>query len=201
MTDNLWFAALLRQHEQDLILYRRAHENFANRALHWILIPCETAGFLLMLAIVFRKLNDWERMPPHDDDDKKSNYNSNSPGPIVFASLAWTLGILSLVLYVHDDDDHNERNKDDPSNTFHSLGWGILACAFHVSLVPICNDIIRTVGMARSALLAGLVWTLAWGLQVGVGHYCWEKNQPNVANLDEVSYLAMLSSVVIAWKS
>jgi uncharacterized membrane protein YGL010W len=45
------------------------------------------------------------------------------------------------------------------------------------------------------------VWTIAWALQVGVGHWIWEGNDPNIADLQSVSLLAMCQSVLIAWSS
>jgi hypothetical protein len=47
-----------------------------------------------------------------------------------------------------------------------------------------------------------ICWTLAWSVQVGIGHWILERNQPNVAaNLNDVSYIAMCQSVLIAWSS
>jgi hypothetical protein len=64
-----------------------------------------------------------------------------------------------------------------------------------------------TVELTRSSegtflvMLALVTWTLAWAIQVGVGHFMFEKNKPNVANMKDVSYLAMALSVLIAWSS
>lgn len=54
-------------------------------------------------------------------------------------------------------------------------------------------------------VVAIVSWTVAWALQVGVGHWMWEQNQPNVVDQNRmgsaVSYLAVTTSVLIAWSS
>ena len=45
------------------------------------------------------------------------------------------------------------------------------------------------------------LWTLAWTIQVGIGHFIIEKNVPNIATFNEVSYLAIGLSVLVAWTS
>ena len=46
-----------------------------------------------------------------------------------------------------------------------------------------------------------LLWTLSWVLQVGLGHYLIEGNQPNLASPSDVSTLSVVTSVLLAWKS
>ena len=48
-----------------------------------------------------------------------------------------------------------------------------------------------------------MAWTVAWTLQIVVGHWVWEQNRPNVSpsTFNQVSYLAMCQSVLIAWSS
>ena len=48
-----------------------------------------------------------------------------------------------------------------------------------------------------------MAWIVSWTLQIFVGHWMWEQNRPNISpsTVNEVSYLAMCQSVLIAWSS
>ena len=101
---------------------------------------------------------------------------------VVAASVGFGIGLLALVLSM------NKR-----------VGWACLL--FHILVVFVCNMLVQTLGQFATILLALLAWSLAWILQVGVGHWVWEKNQPNVASPDSVSMLSVCESVLIAWSS
>ena len=81
----------------------------------------------------------------------------------------------------------------------------LVGCAcwcFHALALAVCRQTLVSVGSNLGVFVVALVaWTVAWALQVGVGHWVLEKNQPNVADMGTVSYLAMVQSVLIAWSS
>ena len=95
--------------------------------------------------------------------------------------------------------------------------WIGVACViFHVFAVLSCYYLVLAVQETttrttdtdtycqETVLLTSIgvgTWTAAWVFQVGAGHWICEQNQPNVANMDEVSWLAMVQSVLIAWSS
>lgn len=152
-----------QQHLIDLQVYRMAHLEWRNRALHWFLIPIECwSALLLSMALL---------------------------SPLVTVLLGLVLGVLSLMI------------ATDPVR-------GGCCLVFHVLAIALCflvsDSIVETGHMSRRfwlCLIAAIFWIIAWVLQVGVGHWMWERNQPNVANINTVSYLAMCQSVLIAWSS
>ena len=147
------------QHILDLNVYRRAHQNWYNRVLHWILIPLECWSALCFCMILLS-------LP-------------------IGAMISILLGIQSLFLST-------------------KLWIGIITFLFH--LWTIVTYIILRQYLADDSyillLLILIVWVIAWTLQIVIGHWICEKNQPNIANKDDnVSYLAMCQSVLIAWSS
>jgi uncharacterized membrane protein YGL010W len=155
---------LQAQHAADLRIYRGAHTDRYNRAMHWILIPVETTSFLLLTCTLLRSLHI-----PHSD--------------IVVASIGWTLGLVAV------------------SITSHRL-VGLACLIGHVGAAAWVNQTVRRFSSRKTLWVLGIVaWTLAWALQVGLGHWIWEGNNPNVANMSQVSWLALTQSVLIAWSS
>ena len=77
---------------------------------------------------------------------------------------------------------------------------GVTAFVFHLIAIWICW-VVQSWGTAFALEIAGGSWIIAWTLQVGIGHWMWEKNQPNISNTAQVSYLAMCQSILIAWSS
>ena len=78
---------------------------------------------------------------------------------------------------------------------------GMATFLFHVASLVLIHQIQEMYCPMEAFGIATTAWTLAWALQVGVGHWMIEKNQPNVANVQNVSYLALVQSVLIAWSS
>lgn len=104
----------------------------------------------------------------------------------IFPIIGWFLGLLSLLL----------------AGPNHVM-IGLAACLFHVVIGTVST---RLSGAKQKKVLLivtiTIVWTIAWSLQVGVGHNLLEGNQPNlIANMQQVSYLSMATSVLVAWKS
>jgi uncharacterized membrane protein YGL010W len=51
-------------------------------------------------------------------------------------------------------------------------------------------------------IIATISWCISWIIQVGIGHFYFEGNLPNIISKDDannVSYLSMCQSVLIAW--
>ena len=78
---------------------------------------------------------------------------------------------------------------------------GISAAFFHLFASVTANAFVARCSHSKFIALgfSTASWTFAWATQVGIGHFIMEKNQPNVANVKEVSGLAMALSVLIAW--
>ena len=101
-------------------------------------------------------------------------------------AVGWTLGIVSWFL---------------------SPPWSVVGMATTIFHVLVCGSLARRYvnrnGIWTSFKAALILWILAWTIQVGIGHWILEANQPNVAaaSIFDVSWLAMLQSVLIAWKS
>ncbi len=78
---------------------------------------------------------------------------------------------------------------------------GLSCFLFHIVVIGSCCETIETLGTTWTVLVALISWTFAWTIQVGVGHWLWEQNDPNVASMKSISLLAMCQSVLIAWSS
>lgn len=100
---------------------------------------------------------------------------------IATTALGLTMGILSLLVA--------ER---------HALGF--LVFCLHVYCVKVCQRLVHSFGVRRSLVLGSTIWLVAWVLQVGLGHYMFEKRAPNVLR-DQISFLSTMTSVIIAWES
>ena len=78
---------------------------------------------------------------------------------------------------------------------------GAATFLFHGSALWTGLAIVASRDLWEAWVICMSLWTIAWALQVVVGHCIWERNDPNVANLPSVSILAMCQSVLIAWSS
>jgi uncharacterized membrane protein YGL010W len=193
---------LRSQHNADLQVYRSAHREWKNLALHWLLIPVECwsalqffwilAGLIARAFVVIEKV-----IAPHCGGVHGSSLIIGCH--IVRSIPRVVTGLLgSLSLLIADD-----------------VLTGIASFCFHVFLIQLCDGLMQLQTEPQKhdhchyqqdlwevSAIAGLSWTLAWIVQVGVGHGLFEKNIPNIANSsDIVSYLAMCQSVLIAWSS
>lgn len=81
------------------------------------------------------------------------------------------------------------------------FGLGIGCFLFHIAAVYHCLWVTQPLEPRTSFLVALTAWTVAWFFQVCIGHWVIERNQPNVANLESVSLLAMCQSVLLAWST
>jgi hypothetical protein len=190
---------LQKQHVRDLILYQAAHTQYHNRLLHWI------------LATILRHLFD-----NSSSNNKNHATSTRSSSDLIVHALGWTMGITSLLLGSTAPEaattpaaatisiSTTSINSQSRHPT-HLLAIGIAACGIYIILAAAGLYSVQcccTGSTKMSLMYATTVWTVAWILQVGIGHYCWEGNQPNVvANINEVSILAVMTSILIAWKS
>ena len=141
-----FFDSLQEKHIVDLEVYRASHQNGANRILHWILIPVETAGFFTLAESML------------------SRYYH--PSETILRSARWSLGLLSFRLAQDDG------------------GIGIAVLLFHLFMPRV-----------------RVPWlVVSWVVQICVGHWIFEQNQPTLQQ-GTASSLSMLTSVLIAWKS
>jgi uncharacterized membrane protein YGL010W len=211
---------LQEQHVGDLILYQSAHQHDYNRVLHWILIPVETFCSFWILATIL----------PHLLLDRRNNNNNKnfiSSSDLIIHALGWTMGITSLFLATTtttttriteeatDTDDATTYSARQTRSRRHLtllLSIGVAACLLYIFLAAASLAIVQYFAATAAAtestttkmslMYATTAWTVAWILQIGIGHYGWEGNSPNVvANVDEVSVLAVMTSILIAWKS
>jgi heme/copper-type cytochrome/quinol oxidase subunit 2 len=115
------------------------------------------------------------------------------------------LGVLSFCLCRHHQKMNPKiNNNTTDKNNFVVVAW--LTLTFHIVMAwSFRREIIyqqQQQQQQRRFVKALVAWIIAWMLQVGVGHWMWEGNQPNVAaHPNDVSYLAMCTSVLIAWSS
>jgi uncharacterized membrane protein YGL010W len=166
--------SLSKQHEVDLEIYQRAHTEWRNRLLHSILIPVEAFSFLLFLTValsVVTSRRQWQK-------------DGKCLESLIMQAIGWTTGLVSLSITGSDN-----------------ISIGTASLLFHPAAVAVCDKMVREKGPWKAIGIAASSWTIAWTLQVGVGHWLLEHNQPNVANMNEVSWLAMTQSVLIAWSS
>ena len=78
---------------------------------------------------------------------------------------------------------------------------GIACLLFHMGTVQGCIWITQYLEPQASLIGVVTAWTMAWLFQVCIGHWVIEGNQPNVANVESISILAVCQSVLIAWSS
>jgi uncharacterized membrane protein YGL010W len=191
--------AIREQHEIDLVVYRNGHQDWTNRMLHWILIPIETATSLMILDRLIVWLTTTTRQLKFGvtaNEAKRSDLSDRMvdlPVVRVFESAAIravnvTLAILSMGA---------------SPETF----WGYLAAIFHASL-----SMCRT-KHSVSLHFIGTMWLISWILQIALGHWLLEGNNPTFWRSSKaalsglaidhqgVSIQAVATSVLIAWKS
>lgn len=100
----------------------------------------------------------------------------------VVATIGLTTGVFAVIV-------NTDMKKGGSVFLFH-----LLSCPLVIAMTSFFHQ--RT-----STMLACSLWTIAWAMQVIVGHYICEKNQPNLANPKEISSLSVILSVLISWSS
>jgi Protein of unknown function (DUF962) len=173
---------LYQQHEIDLKIYRESHENYYNRLLHHVFIPLETVGFFALLMLVLVSTTGVIMVRP-----KKCRDSIIVIGRILVPTACWTLGLLSLIL--------------SPDLV------GVLALLFHGIAIPWLlprGRLLEEVEYRRYHNSMMIAWTMltivSWGIQICIGHWVLEQNQPTLRQ-GTASALSMLTSIVISWKS
>jgi Protein of unknown function (DUF962) len=174
---------LYQQHEIDLKIYRDSHQDFYNRLLHHVFIPLETVGFfalLLVLSTTTGVIMVRQKMFPKACRDSIIVIDR-----ILVPTACWTLGLLSLIL--------------SPDLV------GVLALLFHGIAIPWLLPRGRLeedeYGRYHSSMITWTMLTIvSWGIQIYIGHWILEHNQPTFQQ-GTASALSMLTSIVIAWKS
>ena len=78
---------------------------------------------------------------------------------------------------------------------------GIACLLFHLGTVQGCIWLNQYFEPWECLVWASVAWTMAWFFQVCIGHWVIEGNQPNVANMESISVLAVCQSVLIAWST
>jgi uncharacterized membrane protein YGL010W len=218
--NNKYLKHLREQHRYDLCLYRSAHKDWRNRLLHRILIPVECWSALLFLWILVAVVTKNMMVPRADvgtttvTEESSTTTTTSLAHASTFATMNFVfvsilrlvprfatiiLGMLSSVIATE-------------------VRIGLATLVFHLAVAWSCDTLMERCSCknnegavrggeeehrwAALAAFAAWSWTVAWMLQVGLGHSLWEKNRPNVmANMQQVSYLAMSQSVLIAWSS
>jgi uncharacterized membrane protein YGL010W len=173
---------LRRQHAIDLAVYQSAHQDPWNRRLHYAMIPAEVASFLwlwtTLLVVLYQNIFV----------SKNNNHRLTTEAPplamlTVSAATGWSMGLLTCAV---------------ATDRF----LGVTVLVLHVLWMQVCFRGVTRLGLAKSARVGLLVWALAWGLQIGLGHSLLEGNAPNLFNPnDDVSLLSTLTSIVLAWES
>jgi uncharacterized membrane protein YGL010W len=179
-----WLRQLKLQHVQDLKVYHKNHKEWRNLVLHWIMIPLECWSALLITTVVLVCVIDGSRTT-RTVATIHSSYTSivSSIGQLLALVIGIGLGVLSCMIA--------------------TKRWiGFLTLVFHCIAVWTCHIVVTTMSPMEALCISLGIWTMAWMAQVGIGHWLWERNQPNVvATMDDVSWLAMCQSVLIAWSS
>lgn len=160
--------------------------------LHKVMIPLETFSFLLCLAAMLRQFSYF--LSTRETMAKIMVYFPITVDAM-FLSLGWSIGLTSLAVA----DTENRLLVGSASLVFH-----VAACSLALRLVKVTTPVSPSSSSQPSHfpfIIALCLWSIAWALQVGIGHWIWEGNQPNVANMEDVSWLAMTQSVLISWSS
>jgi uncharacterized membrane protein YGL010W len=191
--DLLWSSlqAIREQHAIDLVVYRNGHQDCTNRMLHWILIPIETATSLMLIDRLIVWLTTRLKFGV-TATSKRSDRVVDLTVDRVFESAVIravnvTLAILSMAA---------------SPETFS----GCVAAIFHASLA-----VTYRTKQPVSLQFIGTIWLISWMLQIVLGHWLLEGNNPTfwrspnaaLSGLEQhgVSILAVATSVLIAWKS
>jgi len=196
-----WALQYLRdRHAADMDLYRAHHADSRNQILHRFMIPLETFSFLLAFASLLESLGD-------GGGNRNSAVDPSVNFLILVSCIGWTVGLISLLIAPAES-----RWAGVASLVFHVASSRLVRRFFtdtataDLQLRPKQrigdrNATVRRMSSRPLLFVSVGLWVFAWLMQVVVGHWLWEGNQPNVANVSEVSWLAMTQSVLIAWSA
>ena len=181
---------LRMQHLIDLKVYQSAHKERRNIMLHKILIPVECWSAMLFVWIFFEYISS---LFIRNHESFSSSFLCNVCW-ILPRMIALLLGVLSLIISTKPI-------------------VGVMTFIFHLFIIY-SYDVTMTIfdGEEERSLWPVLIiattsWCISWIIQVGIGHFYFERNLPNILSKDDimnnstnVSYLSMCQSVLIAWR-
>jgi uncharacterized membrane protein YGL010W len=182
------------QHKKDLTVYRQAHREWRNRCIHYLFIPIEYASFQVMLMSVCMGVLSTMYSPETSDMMLPAIAN-------MIRGISWSVALLCLL--VHSP---YPRAIAIAAAIFHAF-TGEWISRRMVFMEHHEHEQMSVHGEHVSAwwltygLYAVMYWSLAWVVQVCIGHYYLERNEPNIAKMSDVSYLSMILSVLISWSS
>jgi len=167
---------LRQQHAFDLELYQTSHREWKNVWLHKALIPIETFSAVVFITTV------WFHIFPLSDLLLTL---------LLVSTLGFGIGLTSLMI----------ATANHP--------WaGVASFVFWVTSSMLACVVSRQKGISKDnafvlrLLLASFSWILASTLQVVIGHWLWELNDPDLlSSNNHVSWLSLVHSVQIAWSS
>lgn len=183
----LLLRSLREQHEIDLQVYRDGHQNVTNRILHWLLIPVEIITFLVLVdRLVLLLLLPLVSINQPLKKKKNSRLLLVIQSRTIAQATNVTLGILSFFLVSPLPD-----------------AAGLAALCLHGLLFAIPLILPKRIKQNQLSMKRVVAaWTLSWLLQICLGHWILEGNAPTFfQSKDGVSFQAVATSVLIAWKS
>jgi uncharacterized membrane protein YGL010W len=198
------FFKIQQQHQKDLTVYRQAHQEWRNRYLHYLFIPIEYASFQVMCMSGCMGMMNILFPSFATTTTTTTTIASNNVIFLAITTLirgySWSVAFLCLLVVPSPF----TRPVYMASAIFHVLlgEWivGKMILMMHVQQQQEDHDSTYCWWFTYG-LYAVVCWTVAWVIQVGIGHYYLERNEPNIANMSDVSFLSMVLSVLISWSS
>jgi hypothetical protein len=164
--------SLRQQHSFDLEVYQSSHQEWKNRRLHQILIPVECFSAVLFLTcICFRALPLSEMQ--------------RNVLPVCING--WGMGMIALII------SPAEHPWTGIASFWFFFGSAWISCLLVTRYDPSLS--------MQIIWITFISWSLASFLQVVLGHWFWELNEPDVVNSDRVSLLSLTHAVQVAWSS
>jgi uncharacterized membrane protein YGL010W len=168
------FEQLQAQHHFDLKVYRSAHCDRWNILLHKTLVPLECGSALTLLWIAMDLV-----VARIDNASWLATFLKLLPRSVMLC-----LGVLSFVLA-----------------TNRLVGFATFL--FHYFVLYSSERWIKLYEDQEYSMIFPIItlfcWVIPLILQIVIGHWILEGNSPNLANKNEVSFLATCLSVLVAW--
>jgi Protein of unknown function (DUF962) len=204
---------LLLQHDLDLNVYQMSHTVLCNRILHWVMVPIETLSFIILLYslmafLIIRLLvsekqfaskdNRWNYLPGFKQSSLTSTKGMSSILRHLLSTVGVFLGSLSFMVSTDLVGFFSLLVHIMPIQWILKVEYSILSQNFSLQ---------RKVNLIQRHHLdlmyfSAINTVVSWTLQVCVGHWILEKNNPSlISNTNLISMLAILQPIVIAWKS